>query len=366
MSKPNKRIIFLDLMRALAVIMMIQGHTIDAFLGDQYRSYNSSVFDVWFTLRGFTAPIFMFTSGVTFMYLFRLQSIPFIENPRVKKGMYRVFILILVGYLLRFPTPRMLDFSEVTHLQWMTFFTVDALHLIGFGLLMLMVLAYIAEKYKRSDYLVFSVGALILFSLFFITEKIHWANFIPIPFAGYLYSGTGSLFPLFPWSGYVVCGGILGSYLAKNPESSTSKKFSYKLIGLGAFLVLMSEAIHLFENNFYGNKEFWTDNAALLFYRVGIVIMLNGFMSLISMRIKGVPKIICQVGKNTLLVYAVHAIIIYGNAWIPGFAMFYPKSLNIPLSILAAFILITLMFGVVSLVELLKSYRNKKFVIVKI
>ncbi|MCX6170566.1 MAG: heparan-alpha-glucosaminide N-acetyltransferase domain-containing protein [Ignavibacteriales bacterium] len=365
-SNPRKRIIFLDLMRALAVLMMVQGHTIDAFLGDQFRSFDSPLYNIWFTIRGFTAPIFMFTSGVAFTYLLKSNKEPFFQNPRVLKGVHRFIILVLIGYLLRFPTPRMFDFSEVTKAQWLVFFTVDALQLIGFGLLFILFLSFIAEKYKASDYLVFSLGALFFFFMFLVTEKISWANFLPIPFAAYFYHGTGSFFPLFPWSGYVISGGILGTYLAKNPLSYNTKKFSYNLFGFGLISLVICFFIHQIENYLYGQKTFWTDNSALIFYRLGFILILNSIMSYIALSLKTIPEIIQQVGKNTLLIYVVHIVVLYGSAWIPGFAMFYPKTLNIPLSILAAILLIVTMFGMISLLELLKSYRRKKIVSVKI
>ena len=69
MKSSRRRIIFLDMMRALAVLMMVEGHTVDAFLADQFRDSTSVAFNIWFSIRGFTAPIFMFTSGVVFTYL---------------------------------------------------------------------------------------------------------------------------------------------------------------------------------------------------------------------------------------------------------------------------------------------------------
>ncbi len=365
-SSSKNRIIFLDLMRALAVIMMIQGHTIDTFLGDQYRTFDSNLYNIWFTIRGFTAPIFMFVSGVTFTYLLRSQSVPFFENPRVKKGIHRFMILLLIAYLLRFPTPRMVDFSEVNNGQWLTFFTVDALHLIAFGILFILFLSYIAEKYKRSDYFIYSLGAAFFFFTFLITEKINWANFLPIPFSAYLYHGTGSFFPLFPWAGYVISGALLGSYLARNPYTFFTKQFSYRLFFWGVISLVVCYSIHAVEDSFYREKTFWTDNTALIFYRLGIILMLNSLISFISLRIKYIPDIISKIGKNTLLVYAVHVIILYGSAWIPGFGMFYSKTLNIPLSILAALLLIVFMFWFVSLFERMKNYRRRKIVAVEI
>lgn len=363
----RKRIIFLDLMRALAVLMMVQGHTIDTFLGDQYRTFDSSIYDIWLTIRGFTAPIFMFTSGVAFTYLLKSYSQPFFENPRVSKGFRRFLILVLIGYVLRFPTPRMFDFSQVTHFQWLTFFTVDALHLIGVGLFLILFLTYISERYRLNEYVVFLVGVSFFFAAFRFTESINWSNHLPIPFAAYLYHGTGSLFPIFPWAGYVVAGGILGTYLARNPECYRSPKFSYKLFAVSAVLILISYLVNRIDQTiFHGNQEFFSDNVSLVYYRLGIVLALNSAMSLISMQIKTIPDIIQQVGKNTLLIYAVHIVILYGSAWVPGFGMFYPKSLNAVESISAAILLIILMVGMAAVVEKLKTMKKRKLATVEV
>ncbi|MCK7524613.1 MAG: hypothetical protein MZV64_46860 [Ignavibacteriales bacterium] len=55
--------------------------------------------------------------------------------------------------------------------------------------------------------------------------------------------GTGSLFPLFPWAGYVVLGGVLGSYLARNPLVFKTNKFSFNLALFGFALIFVSEII---------------------------------------------------------------------------------------------------------------------------
>lgn len=66
-----------------------------------------------------------------------------------------------------------------------------------------MISAFIAEKMKLSDTIVFFIV-----TPFFL--KINWIEFLPQPIAAYFYTGTGSLFPLFPWAGYVVFGGVMG------------------------------------------------------------------------------------------------------------------------------------------------------------
>src|SRR4030067_881105 len=170
-SKKN-RIIFIDLMRAFAVLMMVQGHTVDVLLSNNYRTPDSPFFSAWLFMRGMTAPIFMFSAGTVFTYLFRLTDEPFHKNPRVIKGIKRFLLLVGLGYLLRYPTYTIVDFSEVTRESWNIFFAVDVLQLIGFGVLFLIVCAFIAEKIKLPDYIVFTLTALLFFLFFLIPLKV--------------------------------------------------------------------------------------------------------------------------------------------------------------------------------------------------
>jgi uncharacterized membrane protein len=197
-SSSKNRIIFIDLMRAFAVLMMVQGHTTDVLLSNDYRNFDNPLFLAWFFMRGMTAPIFLFTSGTVFTYLFRLNNEPFESNPRVKKGLKRFLLLVFLGYMLRYPTPTLIDFSQVNAHQWDIFFAVDVLHLIGFGLLFIIILCYIAEKTRLSDYIVFSAGGLLLFVLYLVFENINWLEFLPQFIAGYFYKGSGSNFPTLP------------------------------------------------------------------------------------------------------------------------------------------------------------------------
>ena len=58
------RVIFIDLARAVAVFLMIQGHTVSALLAPEYRA--GRLFDVWVFQRGLTSCLFLLLSGFAF------------------------------------------------------------------------------------------------------------------------------------------------------------------------------------------------------------------------------------------------------------------------------------------------------------
>jgi len=349
-------------MRAFAVLQMVQGHTTDVLLANSYRSAEFPVYTIWLFMRGMTAPIFMFSAGTVFTYLFRLIKEPYNNNPRAKKGYKRVILLVVLGYLLRYPTATVVDFSQVTAEQWNIFLAVDVLQCIGIGLLFLMICAWIAEKFNLHDYLVFTIGTLIFFLLHPVFANIHWKEFLPIPLAGYFYKGTGSIFPLFPWVGYVIAGGIFGSYLAKNPMVFKTVKFSTRIFVIGALLLGGALLLnYLLQAQWNAGFDSWADSPLLSIMRLGFVLMLNAVVSFISLKAETIPRFLILVGRNTLLIYIVHLMILYGSAWNPGLILLFGESLSAWNTVGFALGMLTLMSLMVIVIHKLKI-KNKQLV----
>ena len=59
-----RRVVFIDLARALAVVLMVAGHTSSALLADRYRT--GYWFDVWTFQRGLTSALFLLLAGFAF------------------------------------------------------------------------------------------------------------------------------------------------------------------------------------------------------------------------------------------------------------------------------------------------------------
>jgi uncharacterized membrane protein len=359
-SKKN-RIIFIDLMRAFAVLMMVEGHTTDVLLSSAYRNPEAVGFVIWNFMRGMTAPIFLFTAGNVFTYLFKLIDEPFLTNPRTQKGFKRFLLLVFLGYMLRFPTAKVIDFSGVTAEQWHTFFAVDVLQLIGFGILFLMLFIFLSEKLNISSYTLLIIGTLLFIALFPVFSFIHWKDFLPLPIAGYFSYETGSNFPLFPWVAFVLAGGILGNYLAKNPNVFKSSLFSLKLTVFGAALILLALIGNLIEIEIFGRSYFWGISPNLVFLRLGLVLIMNALVSFISIKVDSIPRIIILVGRNTLLIYIVHLVMLYGSAWTGGLIILFYNSFNIWMTIGSVIIMFTLMVGMVEVIHKFKV-RNKGLV----
>jgi uncharacterized membrane protein len=361
-SSKKNRIIFIDLLRAFAVLQMVQGHTVDVLLSNDYRDLNSVFFAAWFFMRGMTAPIFLFTSGTVFTYLLRLSKEPFFKNPRVKKGVLRFLLLIGLGYLIRFPSFNIFDYSQVTPLQWSIFFAVDVLQLIGFGILFILIGTFISNKIGNKDNLVFSLAAVFFFVFWPVAAQIPWSDFLPIPIAGYFYQKHGSLFPFFPWVGFLFCGAMLGSYLANNPAIFKTSQFSLRL-GIWGMLLIFVFAVLKSVQMDSGNEavKYWSESLGLICLRVGFVLVLNCIVSFISLKLNSIPKLLVLIGRNTLLIYVAHLVLLYGSAWTPGIIILYDKKLAVGNTLGMALLMIVTMTVMVIVIHKLKI-RNKEVI----
>ena len=355
------RVIFIDLLRAIAVLQMVQGHTIDVLLAQNYRSIETPVFSVWYFLRGMTAPIFMFTAGTVFTYLFHSVKKPFAKNYRVRKGIRRAVLLIFIGYMLKYPTWTLFDFSQVTTERWNLFISVDVLQLIGVSLHILLAILYVTEKLNLNYTATFTIISILIFLFSPSIQSLNWASILSEPFAAYFYKGTGSLFPIFPWSGYVISGGVLGCYLAQNPLVFKTSRFSLLLAIFGGaftFIAIASEKILQSLQIYIINPQ--TDPNTI-FFRMGFVFLLTAAVSYVSLHVNKIPQIIILAGRNTLLIYVVHLVILYGSTWSPGLILVWGNSFSGVQSFFAAVLMIILMTIMVLVIHKFKI-RNKELV----
>ncbi len=339
----NNRIVFLDILRAFAVIAMIQGHTVDVLLKQSYSDNGSFFYYLWNFNRGLTAPIFLFTAGCVFTFIFRIKDLPFSRNPRVKKGLIRAGVLILIGYLIKFPTSDILHYANISQRSWLGFYAIDVLQLIGVGLVLLLFLFYLQEKLRLNTSGLLISSVLILLLLTIICENINWYTYLhPFP-AGYLNMGEGAKFPLLPNLSYMLSGAVLGHIISKNRKTINRSKLRNSLLYSGIALIVIYELLNLLHHQTGNPLNLLSKTTNMVFIRTGMVILIVLLIMELSAKVRRLPKIVEVTGTYTLLIYVVHLFILYGSAWNRGVAYYYSYSLNFMQSVLSALALIILM-----------------------
>ena len=354
----NNRIVFLDLLRAFAVIAMIQGHTLDILLQQSYRE-GSFAHYLWNFNRGLTAPLFLFTAGCVFTFVYMNTNSVFRDNPRVKKGLLRGLVLIIIGYLIKFPTAGFLSFTGVSEKSWQIFYAIDVIQLIGVGLIALILLFYIWEKsgVEFNRLIIISIGVLLLLTV--LCEYVDWYTYLhPFP-AGYLYMGEGAKFPLLPNLVYILTGAVLGRFIALKQKRVNSRKLRINLALYGFLFIVVYEVLNII-HNFYGNPlNLISKTTNMVFIRTGMVLIIVLLIMELSSRIKKLPKIVEITGTYTLLIYVVHLFILYGSAWNKGIYHYYAGSFTFTFSVLSAAGMVILMVLLAYAAYLAEEWKKK-------
>jgi uncharacterized membrane protein len=310
--KEKVRYISADLLRGLVIIIMIEVHVFNAFLLPELRQ--TDWFGVLNFINGLVAPSFLFVSG----FAFQVSSGSKLEEMRKLgltfwKKIGRIFQIIIVGYGLHIPFFSLSKIkNELTPQLVESFFAVDVLQCIGFGLLFLFLTRLLIRSDKVYHYLLIaSIFVVLLISPFL--WKIDFANYLPLAIANYFNRMHGSLFPLFPWVNFLLAGAVFAKYFVYARENNVEEKFIKISAGVGFVLLLLG---HLFLSGL--SPEAITSilpNPIFYLQRVGYILILFFGCWWIDKKFSIKKSFVLDASRESLLVYWLHLVIIFGAFW---------------------------------------------------
>lgn len=349
----KQRLYYLDALRTMAILMMLQGHWISGLLDTTSVDINSLGYQIWKYCRGFTAPVFFTLSGWVFSYLLFAHPQKGIQNPRVSKGLKRALELLFWGYLLRLNIWSLFDGYPNR-----SFFLPDVLQIIGLSLLLLLALYFISRFYASIYGLICLAGGLIIFFYEPLYSTLVFPE-LPSFIAAYLTKAEGGVFYLFPWLGYVLIGGFLGSF--SNEASLLSTK-SWILLSLlvGLSLIFFSSKLLILIHQGWG----WELPRAIaynnyLFIRLGDVLVCIAFFKMLEPRLR--QHYWSLIGRHTFSIYIVHYFLLYGSLSGYGAYKFWSKSMSLSLVLFSALLFILVCLGLVFAYTHYKETFLKRF-----
>lgn len=327
LQNQNKRIVLLDIMRAWAVFMMIQGHSIDALLSNAYYS-DSFLFGIWQFNRGLTAPIFLFGSGFAYVIAtFRKMDGGRLPGSVIFKRLRWIGVLFLIGAMMHLPAGTLRDMFILSPERWERFFHIDVLRLMAVTLLGMFALFMIARTRKRLFVSALGIGL----GLIFVAPLVYgvdWLAVTPLWFASWMTTHTGSWFPIFPFSGFMFLGAAAAALYMKWQEQGRTEKLPLYYFYAGTALILVflvpREIFHWSFTIEGGSSNLW-----LSFSRLGWVLLLWAGTGWVLRHVRRVPDIIQIAGQHTLFIYVSHIVVLYGSAWMPGLRQTFGKTMDL-------------------------------------
>lgn len=323
------RLEFVDAIRAYAILMMLQGHVIELTLADSWRDPGNVLYAAWRHMRGVTAPIFFFASGLIVAYLlYRTPS--GIDSVRLKKNLWRGGRLILLGYLLQLSWDTIVCFFHGDECFWNWASRTHVLHTIGVGIFVVTALAYVTRHLRW----LFPIAAFLVIQAAFVfgpmvTVQDSLPGVLQI-FSTYVLR-VHAAFPVLTWLGFPLAGAILGFLVIELRLHERIWVFLL-LPAIGYLLTSHSWFIlHAVYGAWWSDYSDWLKYGVFTYYRLGEVLMIAGVIGLLT-KVITLPKATRATARETLGIYFLSSIVIYSS----GLKTVLWHSLDFTLSFLLA------------------------------
>jgi hypothetical protein len=262
--------------------------------------------------------MFMMAAGLAFgITTFRAWELHAKPSRAMLRRVFRYSLIVGIGYYLHLPHFSLRALSEATPAQVDAFLKVDALHVIGATLIATELLAPLARR--RGAYVgVIAALGLATILLAPTMAALPAETVLPRALAAYVNHRTGSIFPMFPWTGYLCAGIIAAHFIQRWIDRGETAELVPRLAAWAAVLVVTSAAIYGVVPWGRGDADFWQTSPLLVAFRIGVILLfLAGLTALFARPSEGsVRRLVDVIGMETLVVYVLHLLVLYG---VPGF-----------------------------------------------
>ena len=295
---------YLDWLRGIAVLIMIEAHTLDAWtrLGDRRNAWYA-----WaMSIGGFGAPVFLFLAGI---------ALPLAAGSRMRNGrsaaeaaalaLRRGWQIFGLAFLFR------LQSWLISGGSWrLSLLKVDILNVMG---LSLVIGAWLwgLGKTKASRALLLGAAAVAATMLTPLVRATPLLTPLPDPIEWYFRPDPGrGTFTLFPWAGFLLAGAAVGLWLEAARTTLEETRVNLWLLVIGVAVAGGGYAASWLPP-LYANASFWTSSPTFFFLRFGILIVAVPVAYGWGRAWKGYSPLE-DFGRASLFVYWIHVEIVYG------------------------------------------------------
>ncbi len=309
--RPRRR--YVDWARGIAVLIMIEAHTLDAWTRPSDRS------TYWFQrltmLGGFAAPLFLWLAGLSLVLAAqrtyeRSGSRATATNAIVRRGV-EIFILAFLFRLQAF---------IVSPGSWpVTIFRVDILNILGPAI----ACAGLVWGLSRGSDRAAAACAAVAIGIAMVTPIVRtaqWVDALPMWIRWYIRPfGDQTTFTLFPWAGFVFAGAAVGSLFPATQNGAAERRLLAAVGAAGAALLWIG-FYTASRPSIYPTSSFWTTSPSYFVIRVGAMLLALAVLAVAAWawgdKLPGVA-VIERFGRNSLFVYWIHVDLVYGYAtWV--------------------------------------------------
>ncbi|HEY3093625.1 MAG TPA: heparan-alpha-glucosaminide N-acetyltransferase domain-containing protein [Vicinamibacterales bacterium] len=295
---------YIDWLRGVSVLIMIEAHTLDAWTRLDAR--HNSTYGWAMIVGGFAAPGFLFLAGL---------AIALAAGSRLRRGLSdsetaalarrRALQIFGLAFLFRLQSWLISGGDPVQALL-----KVDILNIMGLSMLAAALLWSAGRaRWDRAAWMLAATVAVAMITP--VVRATPLISPLPDPIEWYIrpIPGRGT-FTLFPWAGFLLAALPIGIWLdtARTPDAERRVNIALAVIGLvvaaGGYAASYLPAI-------YRDSSFWTTSPTFFFLRLGILILSLPVAYAWNALWTG-RSVMQEFGQASLFVYWIHVELAYG------------------------------------------------------
>jgi uncharacterized membrane protein len=295
---------YLDWLRGVSVLIMIEAHTLDSWT--RLAERKSAVYGWAMIVAGFAAPGFLFLAGVALALaagsLLRRGRTDAEAAARARR---RGLQILGLAFLFRLQSWAISGGAPVQ-----TLLKVDILNVMGVSMLAAAILWSLGHRrWDRAAWM--TAGTVAVAMVTPIVRATPLLSPLPDPIEWYVrpIPGRGT-FTLFPWAGFLLAGGAVGLWLDAARTPPEERRVNLLLAAIGVALVLGGYGASLLPP-MYLQTSFWTTSPTFFFLRLGILIVSLPLAYAWNMLWSG-RSVLQEFGRASLFVYWIHVELAYG------------------------------------------------------
>ncbi|OLB61706.1 MAG: hypothetical protein AUI11_08620 [Acidobacteria bacterium 13_2_20CM_2_66_4] len=323
MTSVHRRV-YIDCARGVAVLLMIEAHTLDAWTRAASRS--SIAYRNATILGGFAAPLFLWLAGLAVVLAATRAAARTGNRTRAVAAICRrgleIFILAFLFRLQAFVV------SPGSHSAMIL--RVDILNVMGPAIVGAGVVWGLAETTiaRVAAYAAVAAATAMVTPVVRASAAIDrlptWVQWYMRP------AGEHTTFTLFPWIGFVFAGGAIGALIAAARDEQRERQLLVILTAAGGALVALGLAATA-RPSIYAASSFWTSSPTWFAIRVGIMMMALGAMYAalkgrattrgqgraifrVARGFSAAIDALARMGRSSLFIYWIHVELVYGYA----------------------------------------------------
>jgi len=313
-SRPGHRRAYIDSARGIAVLLMIEAHTLDAWTRSSAK--HGDVFRDATILGGFAAPLFLWLAGLAVVLsASRTAEKTGSKASAVTIACTRGLEIFILAFLFRLQA-----FIVSPGSYTVTLFRVDILNVMG-PAMVATALVWALSQRTVSRVALFAALATMVAMVTPVVRLFSPVGRLPTWIQWYIRpSGDYTTFTLFPWAGFVFAGGAVGALVAAARGERTDRQLHAALVISGTALI----ALGFYTSDLpsiYRASSFWTSSPTWFAMRVGIVMVTLSVLYTVDLlwypvAAWGLDRL-AFLGRASLFIYWIHVELVYGYATWP-------------------------------------------------